>query len=219
MRKRTATTSTPRADPKKPRSHPPISVAPHDSNGSRPSEVVGLLAYAAVPPVDGIRERSCVFVHELAVSESCRRRGIATTLLSHLVEVVAPMAQDVHLLVDVDNAAANRLYQKLHFGEPLCDQQLTTPLANQRYLAVDSDALSIAADEGRLTPTVASTTLLHFRSRDHLAVEGLLTGFYRQTLALVRSGRKGDNTVDVQRALPRDMLGRNRPIRYIIAVA
>jgi ribosomal protein S18 acetylase RimI-like enzyme len=93
-------------------------------------DVVGGLAAYVLPKFE--LARSEIYIYDLAVDETFRRRGIATSLINKLRSVaVERWAYVIFVQADLDNAPAIELYSKLgvredvlHFDiEPLPDAQ------------------------------------------------------------------------------------------------
>ncbi len=59
------------------------------------------------------KERPEMFIYELGVDERFRRRGVATALLEHLLEIRAERGcREMFVLTDEDNVAAMATYRK-----------------------------------------------------------------------------------------------------------
>lgn len=70
--------------------------------------VVGYLVY--------LRIRRTTLLHKICVTQECRRNGVASTLLSHMIEDVQDSASgSVHLWVDTKREAALNLYTRHGF--------------------------------------------------------------------------------------------------------
>lgn len=97
------------------------------------SAVVGGLAGYELPKFE--RERSEIFIYDLAVAAAHRRRGIATALLVEMKRIAASRgAWVVFIQADAGDEPAIALYEKLgtredavHFDIPLDGPDPTTP--------------------------------------------------------------------------------------------
>jgi ribosomal protein S18 acetylase RimI-like enzyme len=76
--------------------------------------VGGVTAYV-LPKYEQVRSE--LYLYDLAVAETCRRRGIATELIAALHDVARALGADtVYVQADVDDAPALALYSKLGEG-------------------------------------------------------------------------------------------------------
>jgi ribosomal protein S18 acetylase RimI-like enzyme len=89
-------------------------------------QFVGYLTAVRIPKAD--HRLSFLYVDELFVRRSFRRKGVATTLLQAVVELARTLsAEGVRLLVEPDNQAARSLYQRFGFSQSshiLCQHPL-----------------------------------------------------------------------------------------------
>ncbi|MCE3001218.1 MAG: AAC(3)-I family aminoglycoside N-acetyltransferase [Xanthomonadaceae bacterium] len=80
------------------------------------SEVVGGIAAYELPKFE--QARSDIYLYDIAVAASHRRRGIATALIAHLQQIAAARGTSVvYVQAHRDDAPAIALYTKLGVGE------------------------------------------------------------------------------------------------------
>ncbi len=77
-------------------------------------------------------------IQSVAVLPDYRRQGIGEALMRSAIDVLAGRSDRVSLLVDVNNAAAIRLYRRLSFRE--------TGRLVRRYYPDGSDAMEMASE-------------------------------------------------------------------------
>jgi aminoglycoside 3-N-acetyltransferase I len=79
------------------------------------------------------QQRSEIYIYDLAVAETHRRRGVATALVNELKKIAA--ARGVYVLfvqADVDDAPAIALYTKLGIREDVLHFDITVTHGNER---------------------------------------------------------------------------------------
>jgi aminoglycoside 3-N-acetyltransferase I len=80
------------------------------------STVIGGLAAYVLPKFE--QARSEIYIYDLAVAESHRRRGVATAMIEHLKTMAAAhKAWVIYVHVFYSDAAATEIYTKLGVGE------------------------------------------------------------------------------------------------------
>ena len=93
------------------------------------AEVIATCAVAAREPSGSALPRRA-HISDLYVEESCRRAGIATSLVEDAIALARARGLEcVTLEVETDNAGARRLYEKLGFR----GESLRSPLAFFKY--------------------------------------------------------------------------------------
>ena len=103
--------------------------------------VIGLVAMAGKAVVGGLvayelpkfeQARSEIYIYDLAVAESHRRRGVATALIRHLQEIASQRgAWVIFVQADYGDDPASALYTKLGVREDVLHFDIPVP-GNQR---------------------------------------------------------------------------------------